>query len=116
MWIGKNVHDYPAEDIQLTMFKGKENQQPWACTQGKHPDKALPYPGLAYMAGVIDLGDSGSMPSYNFEVKGRLLETGDGVDVNPADYIRYVLDKIGKKDMQIIGLDNYRKYCKEAAQ
>lgn len=114
VWIGKNVHDYPADDIQLTLFDGKENQQPWAYTQGKHPEKALPYPGLAYMAGVIDLGDSGSMPSYNFEVKGRLLETGDGIDVNPADYIRYVLDKIGKKDMQIIGLDNYRKYCKEA--
>lgn len=114
VWIGKNVHDYPADDIQLTLFDGKENQQPWAYTQGKHPEKALPYPGLAYMAGVIDLGDSGSMPSYNFEVKGRLLETGDGIDVNPADYIRYVLDKIGKKDMQIIGLENYRKYCKEA--
>ena len=114
VWIGKNVHNYPADDIQLTLFDGKENQQPWAYTQGKHPDKALPYPGLAYMAGVIDLGDSGSMPSYNFEVKGRLLETGDGIDVNPADYIRYVLDKIGKKDMQIIGLENYRKYCKEA--
>lgn len=114
VWIGKNVHNYPADDIQLTLFDGKENQQPWAYTQGKHPEKALPYPGLAYMAGVIDLGDSGSMPSYNFEVKGRLLETGDGIDVNPADYIRYVLDKIGKKDIQIIGLDNYRKYCKEA--
>ena len=114
VWIGKNVHNYPADDIQLTLFDGKENQQPWAYTQGKHPDKTLPYSGLAYMAGVIDLGDSGSMPSYNFEVKGRLLETGDGIDVNPADYIRYVLDKIGKKDMQIIGLDNYRKYCKEA--
>lgn len=114
VWVGKNVHNYPADDIQLTLFDGKENQQPWAYTQGKHPEKALPYPGLAYMAGVIDLGDSGSMPSYNFEVKGRLLETGDGIDVNPADYIRYVLDKIGKKDMQIIGLDNYRKYCKEA--
>lgn len=114
VWVGKNVHNYPADDIQLTLFDGKENQQPWAYTQGKHPDKALPYPGLAYMAGVIDLGDSGSMPSYNFEVKGRLLETGDGIDVNPADYIRYVLDKICKKDMQIIGLDNYRKYCKEA--
>lgn len=114
VWIGKNVHNYPADDIQLTLFDGEENQQPWAYTQGKHPDKALPYSGLAYMAGVIDLGDSGSMPSYNFEVKGRLLETGDGIDVNPADYIRYVLDKIGKKDMQIIGLDNYRKYCKEA--
>ena len=114
VWIGKNVHNYPADNIQLTLFDGKENQQPWAYTQGKHPEKALSYSGLAYMAGVIDLGDSGSMPSYNFEVKGRLLETGDGIDVNPADYIRYVLDKIGKKDMKIIGLDNYRKYCKEA--
>lgn len=114
VWIGKNVYDYPADAIQLTLFDGKENQQPWAYTLGKHPDKALPYSGLAYMAGVIDLGDSGSMPSFNFEVKGKLLETGDGIDVNPADYIRYVLDKIGKKDMQIIGLDNYRKYCKEA--
>lgn len=114
VWVGKNVHNYPADDIQLTLFDGKENQQPWAYTQGKHSDKALPYSGLAYMAGVIDLGDSGSMPSYNFEVKGKLLSTGDGVDVNPADYIRYVLDKIGKKGMQIIGLDNYRKYCKEA--
>lgn len=114
VWIGKNVHDYPADAIQLTLFDGKENQQPWAYTQGKHPEKALPYPGLAYMAGVIDLGDSGSMPSYNFEVRGKLLNTGDGIDVNPADYIRYVLDKIGKKNMQIIGLDNYRKYCKEA--
>lgn len=114
VWIGKNVYNYPADDIQLTLFDGKENQQPWAYTQGKHPEKALPYSGLAYMAGVIDLGDSGSMPSYNFEVKGRLLETGDGIDVNPADYIQYVLDKIGKKDMKIIGLDNYRKYCKEA--
>ena len=28
VWIGKNVHNYPADDIQLTLFDGKENQQP----------------------------------------------------------------------------------------
>lgn len=66
------------------------------------------------MAGVIDLGDSGSMPSYNFEVKGKLLETGDGIDVNPADYILYVLNKIGLGGIEIDGIDNYRQYCKEA--
>jgi len=114
VWVGKDVYTYPNEKIQMTVFKGSESQQPWAYTQGKHPDKALSYKGLAYVAGVVDLGDSGAFPSYNFEVKGKLLNTGDGVDVNPADYIRYVLDKTGLKDVEIQGLDNYRRYCKEA--
>lgn len=114
VWVGKDVYTYPNEKIQMTLFKGSESQQPWAYTQGKHPEKALPYKGLAYVAGVVDLGDSGAFPSYNFEVKGKLLDTGDGIDVNPADYIRYVLDKAGLKDVEIKGLENYRQYCREA--
>lgn len=114
MWKDKSLYQYPNGDIGLTLFDGKEDQKPWAYTAGKHPDKALAYSGLAYMAGVIDLGDSGSMPSYNFEVKGKLLETGDGIDVNPADYILYVLNKIGLGGMEIDGIENYRQYCKEA--
>lgn len=114
VWVGKDQYMYPNDAIQMTLFKGQANQQPWAYVSGKHPDKALPYVGLAYMAGVIDLGDSGSMPNYNFEVKGKLLSSGDGVDANPADYIRYVLDKVGLSKTEIIGLDNYRSYCKHA--
>ena len=114
MWKDKSLYQYPNGDIGLTLFDGKEDQKPWAYTAGKHPDKALAYRGLAYMAGVIDLGDSGSMPSYNFEVKGKLLETGDGIDVNPADYILYVLNKIGLGGIEIDGIENYRQYCKEA--
>ncbi len=114
VWIGKDIYIYPNDTIQLTLFTGETNQKPWAYTLGKHPDKALSYSGLAYMAGVIDLGDSGSMPNYNFEVVGKLTDTGDGIDVNPADYIRYVLDKVGLSDVEIVGLDNYRQYCKAA--
>lgn len=114
IWMDKNIYQYPTDQVSLTLFNGAENQAPWAYVKSKHPEKALPYPGLAYMAGVIDLGDSGSMPSYNFEVKGKLLNTGDGIDVNPADYVRYVLDKIGLNEVNIDGLDNYRKYCREA--
>lgn len=114
VWVGKDVYHYPNDNIQMTLFRGTQYQQPWAYTQGKHPEKALAYPGLAYVAGVVDLGDSGAFPSYNFEVKGKLLNTGDGIDVNPADYIRYVLDKAGLKDVEIQGLDNYRQYCREA--
>lgn len=114
VWVGKEIYNYPDSNIQMTLWKGTQDQKPWAYVTGKHPDKALPYTGLAYMAGVIDLGDSGSMPNYNFEVAGKLLNTGDGVDVNPADYIRYVLDKVGLSKVEIIGLDNYRKYCAAA--
>jgi hypothetical protein len=114
VWVGKDIYRYPNEKIQMTLFRGTQDQQPWAYTQGKHPNKALAYSGLAYVAGVVDLGDSGAFPSYNFEVKGKLLDTGDGIDVNPADYIRYVLDKAGLKDVEIQGLDNYRQYCREA--
>lgn len=114
MWKGKNVYQYPNGDVGLTLFSGTPDQKPWAYVQGKHPNKALAYENLAYMAGVIDLGDSGSMPSFNFEVKGKLLDTGDGVDVNPADYILYVLNKVGLGGVKIDGLDNYRQYCKEA--
>ena len=114
IWVGKEVYDYPTDRVPLTLFKGAANQQPWPYMVGKHPDKALPYPGLAYMAGVIDLGESASMPSYNFEVAGKLLETGDGVDVNPMDYILYVLEKVGQGDAKFQGADNFRKYCAAA--
>lgn len=114
MWKDKSLYQYPNGDIGLTLFDGKADQKPWAYVAGKHPDKTLAYPGLAYTAGVIDLGDGGSMPSYNFEVKGKLLETGDGIDVNPADYILYVLNKIGLGGIEIDGIENYRQYCNEA--
>lgn len=114
MWKGKNVYQYPNGDVGLTLFPGTADQKPWAYVQGKHPNKALAYENLAYMAGVIDLGDSGNMPTFNFEVKGKLLDTGDGVDVNPADYILFVLNKVGLGGVKIEGIDNYRQYCKEA--
>ena len=66
VWKDKEIYDYPDDNIQLTLFSGTQNQQPWSYVVGKHPEKALAYEGLAYMAGVIDLGDSAGMPSYNF--------------------------------------------------
>lgn len=114
IWKDKEVYNYPAEEVGLSLFDGASTQSPWSYVAQHHPDKSLPYNGLAYMAGVIDLGDSAAMPTYNFEVKGKLLSTGDGIDVNPADYIRALLDRVGLSDVNIENLDEYRKYCKEA--
>lgn len=113
VWLGKDVYQYPSDQIGMTLYDGSQ-KAPWPYVTGKHPDKALTYENLAYMAGVIDLGDSGSMPDYNFEVRGMLTDTGDGTDANPADVIRDILDKVGLSSVEIIGLDNYRKYCREA--
>lgn len=115
VWIDKEQYQYPNDKIQLTLFKGTQNQQPWSYVVGKHPNEAMAYEGLAYMAGVIDLTGNGGMPTYNFEVKGKLLNTGDGIDVNPADYILYVLDKVGMMgNVEVDGIDDYRAYCKAA--
>lgn len=113
VWRDKEIYDYPNEKIELTLFNGDVAQAPWPYMLSKHPDKALPYSGLAYMAGVVDLGERGSLPQYNFEVFGKLRDTGDGVDVNPADYIEHVLQSVGA-DVQIEGIENFRAYCKAA--
>ena len=113
VWRDKEVYEYPNEKIELTLFNGDVAQAPWPYMTSKHPDKALPYSGLAYMAGVVDLGERGSLPQYNFEVYGKLRDTGDGTDVNPADYIEHVLQSVGA-DVQIEGIENFRAYCKAA--
>ena len=114
MWVGKEIYTYPNDKVPLTLFYGTADQQPWAYVVGKHPEKALPYTNLAYMAGVIDLGDSASMQNYNFEVAGQLLNTGDGTDVNPMDYIQYVLGKVGQGNAVFQGAENFRSYCAHA--
>lgn len=113
VWRDKEAYEYPNEKIELTLFNGDIAQAPWPYMLSKHPEKALPYSGLAYMAGVVDLGERGSLPQYNFEVYGKLRDTGDGTDVNPADYIEHVLQSVGA-DVQIEGIENFRAYCKAA--
>lgn len=101
----------------LTLFKGEYGQQPWAYTQSKYPEKALPYSGLAYMAGVVDLGNSGGLPQLNFEAMGLLTDTGDNLDVNPASAIDFIImDEENGVDpragsIDATGLERLRKFC-----
>ena len=114
VWIDKETYQYPNDKIGLTAYLGEVGQAPWPYVVSKHPDRALPYSGLCYMAGVVDMGERASLPTFNFEIQGQLLETGDGVDVNPADYIVHVLKSVGIEETAIDGIDNFREYCKQA--
>lgn len=116
VWKDKETYTSLA-GIDMTLFSGEYGQSPWSYTQGKYPDKALPYSGLAYVAGVVDLGTSNGLPTLNFEVKGMLLDTGDGVDANPADAIKYIVtDSFNGIDLGDIietdSLDRVRTYAK----
>ena len=114
VWIDKETYQYPNDKIGLTAYLGEVGQAPWPYAVSKHPDRALPYSGLCYMAGVVDMGERASLPTFNFEIQGQLLETGDGVDVNPADYIVHVLKSVGIEETAIDGIDNFRNYCSQA--
>jgi hypothetical protein len=58
------------EALNLQFFKGSKAQAPWGYMLTSHPDHALSYSGTSYVAGVVDLGTSASMPNMNFEVYG----------------------------------------------
>ena len=53
----------------LDMYR-KGAQSPWGYMMTKHPDHALTYSGICHVAGVLDLGESSSLPNLNFEVAG----------------------------------------------
>lgn len=116
VWRDKEVLNNVSE-AGFTLFRGTIPQNPWGNTQSRYPEKALPYAGLAYLAGIVDLGNSGSLSTYNFEVKGFLTESGDGIDANPADVIKHILlDRIngvgfGAGQIDEESWNNYKKFC-----
>lgn len=95
--------------------------KPFGSTINPLTDKvshALPYSGLAYIAGYIELNSSAGVKTYNLEIKGKLLDTGDGIDINPADGAVHVLTNtnngLGFTDSNIHAelLAGYRLFCK----
>jgi hypothetical protein len=118
VWTQDGESSLPA--LNLTVFGGVYGQPPWQYTTSRNPVKALPYSGLAYVAGVMNLGDSGSVPQLNFEFYGMLRGTGDGIDVNPADAIAFICsDPVNGVGFGVGGIDadslnRYRIFCKAA--
>jgi hypothetical protein len=68
IWAGSKTTSMKA--MNLTLFKGTKGQAPWGYMKTKHPNHALSYSGTGYVAGVVNLGSSASLPNMNFEVYG----------------------------------------------
>lgn len=60
----------PLAVAKLSLFEGTYPQTPWSVATTLHPDEALGYNGIAYVAGGPShpLGEQASLPNYNFEV------------------------------------------------
>lgn len=89
------------------------NPNPTAYMQTHHPSKAVGYPNMAYLYGVVFLGEnSAAVPSYQFEILGLLRRSGNGTDANPADVIIDILNRIGYAGyIDDDSFENYRQYC-----
>jgi len=60
----------------MSLFKGTYPQLPWSYLLAQHPDAALNYPGLAYVASAAyPTGETDSLPDFSFEVAGLLASS-----------------------------------------
>lgn len=59
--------------LGFSIFLGADGQQPWSYNVTAHPEQALSYPGVAYVAASqYGLTSSASLENHSFEVIGRL--------------------------------------------
>lgn len=78
----KNSTETTLTDEGFNVFVGNDSQLPWGEMQTYHPERALSYRHLAYVASNLSLGTSSSVPQYSFEVHGLYTDNTD--DLNPT--------------------------------
>lgn len=91
VWQNKNILQF--SDMTNVLLKtGEYGQDPWSYMTSKHPERALGYSGVAYVAfSQLDLGDQASLPNFSFEVEGFNKFSSTIVDANPKDVVYQLL-------------------------
>lgn len=109
-----------------TVWNGKEKttlnglglslyyNQPYGYMVTYRPDRALYYANTEYVAGNLDLGESGSLPNLSYEVASGYHSPGK-LDANPAEVLREILTNnywgAGLDPAKIGDLAQYSNYC-----
>lgn len=112
-----NSNGQPLQQLALTLFTGSRPQTPWSYLTSSHPGQDLGYNGLAYVAAsALDLGSSGSLPNYSYEVLGLLPFGGGITDAEPGAVVNDLLTNpnygIGWAGGLIGDYSNFSNYCK----
>ena len=107
----------PIDQLGFELFSGYNNQI-WGYIAGKHPNEALNYPHMAYVAAAnYDLGGSASLSNHNFEVISTITLSATIHDANPADVIEDFIKnpRYGAAPrLNIDSLNEFRTYCRAA--
>jgi hypothetical protein len=108
-------------ELNLDYFNGTETQDPYPYFVTKHPDRALSYRGIAYVAsGAYDLGSNAGFGNHTFEVQayGSIGEKYAGSEVPDAEPVDVIVALL-TDSVQGVGLDpetlgdlsSFRSYC-----
>lgn len=107
----------PIDQLGFELFDGDYNPV-WGYLYSKHPDQALPYPFLGYVACAnYDLGGSASLSNHNFEVISDITFSDTIQDANPADVIEdFITNPLygASPSLQMADLSEFRTYCAAA--
>jgi len=103
--------------LNLTKFLGSTNQNAWGYLATKHPEAALNYRGVAYMAaGPMKLGASPALPNLTVEITFAINTALPGQkDANPKDVVVDFLTNahygVGFPTANLGTLALYASYC-----
>lgn len=106
----------PTTQLNFALFTGDQGQAPWGYLTSNHPDQALGYSELAYIANqLVDLGSAGVLQNYSFEVTGFFPFTAGITDANPAviipDFLSHPLHGAGFPSANIGDLTQMSNSC-----
>lgn len=104
----------PIDQIGFELFDGDHNPV-WGYLVSKHPDEAVHYPFLGYVACAnYDLGGSAALSNHNFEVISDITFSETIHDANPADVIEDFITNPrygAAPSLNMADLSEFRTYC-----
>ncbi len=104
----------PIDQIGFELFDGDHNPV-WGYLASKHPDEAVHYPFLGYVACAnYDLGGSAALSNHNFEVISDITFSETIHDANPADVIEDFITNLrygAAPSLNMADLSEFRTYC-----
>ncbi|QNH52293.1 fibronectin type III domain-containing protein [Acinetobacter venetianus] len=109
-----SVQHKPIDQIGFELFDGDHNPV-WGYLASKHPDEAVHYPFLGYVACAnYDLGGSASLSNHNFEVISDITFSETIHDANPADVVEDFITNPrygAAPSLNMADLSEFRTYC-----
>jgi hypothetical protein len=107
----------PLGNLAFSLFTGALGQSPWPYLSSHHPEQAIGYSELAYIANeAMDLGSSGAISNLSLEIAGLLQFGGGIVDAEPSMAVYDLLSNphygAGFPSASIGDLSKFSAYCK----